>query len=103
MIKRLRSLGSSNNISILILWETGAGKSTFINALVNCLEFATLDDALASEVLQWVISCSFSTQFINRANPNNEIEEHFVKVWSRDYEKDGSNGDSATQQTTVYL
>ncbi|KIW63052.1 hypothetical protein PV04_09930 [Phialophora macrospora] len=101
-VKRLRRLESLNYVNILILGETGVGKSTFVNAMVNYLEFATLDDALASEVLRWVIPCSFSTQYINRASPDNEIEEHFVKVGSRDDEKDGSKGDSATQRTTVY-
>ena len=102
MLKLLRNLGSSNYVNVLILGETGVGKSTFINAMVNYLNFTSLDDAMASEGLHWVVPCSFSTQSMNRENPNDEIQEHFVCVGSRDDEKDGSKGDSATQRTTVY-
>ncbi|KAF2669828.1 hypothetical protein BT63DRAFT_222869 [Microthyrium microscopicum] len=100
--KLLRNLASSNNLNILILGETGVGKSTFINALVNYLEFETLDDALAVDELSYVVPCSFSTQLMDRSNPNQEIVERFVQIGSRADEKDGSKGASATQQTQVY-
>jgi predicted GTPase len=102
MPKLLSNLKSSNNLNILILGETGVGKSTFINALVNYLEFETLDEALSADKLHWVIPCSFSTQIMDRTNPNQEIVEKSVQVGSRSDEQDGSTGDSATQQTTVY-
>lgn len=102
LLSLLNSLRQTNYLNILILGETGVGKSTFINAMVNYLEFATLDEAIQTEKLNWVIPCSFSTQIMDRTNPNRAIEEKRIKIGSRDDERDGSTGDAATQQTMVY-
>ncbi|RDL35743.1 p-loop containing nucleoside triphosphate hydrolase [Venustampulla echinocandica] len=98
----LNSLTARDNLNILILGETGVGKSTFINAFVNYLTFETLDEAMKSEGLNWVIPCSFSTQIMDRTNPDSKIEQKKIVVGSRADEKDGSKGASATQETTVY-
>ena len=102
LLRLLRGLSQTNYLNILILGETGVGKSTFINALVNYLEFESLDEAMAAEKLNYVIPCSFSTQIMNREDPSKPIEERRIKIGARDDEQDGSTGDSATQQTTVY-
>ncbi|KAF4631768.1 hypothetical protein G7Y89_g6371 [Cudoniella acicularis] len=102
LLSRLKSLDQTNYLNVLILGETGVGKSTFINAFVNYLTFETLDDAKKAEELNWVIPCSFSTQTMDRSNPDRKIEEIKVQVGSRDDESDGSKGASATQRTTVY-
>jgi GTPase SAR1 family protein len=102
LLSFLQSLDQSNYLNILILGETGVGKSTFINAFVNYLTFETLEESMKAEKLNWVIPCSFSTQIMDRSNPDGAIQQIEVKVGSRDDERDGSKGASATQQTTVY-
>ncbi len=102
LLRMLKGLNQSNYLNVLIIGETGVGKSTFINALVNYLEFESLDDAMSTERLNYVIPCAFSTQIMDRTDPNRPIEEKQIKIGAREDERDGSAGDSATQRTTVY-
>ncbi|KAI0910960.1 hypothetical protein F4823DRAFT_340271 [Ustulina deusta] len=102
LLSLLKGLAQSDHVNILILGETGVGKSTFINAFVNYLTFESLDDAKAADQLHSVIPCSFSTQIMNRDSPDGKIEQIKIQVGMREDEKDGSKGASATQQTTVY-
>lgn len=98
----LRKLDQTNCLNVLILGETGVGKSTFINAFLNYLTFDTLDSAKEATDLHYLIPCSFEIQKMDRSGRNGNIECHKIQVGSRDDERDGSKGDSATQQTTVY-
>ncbi|KAI0836464.1 hypothetical protein F5Y06DRAFT_288434 [Hypoxylon sp. FL0890] len=63
----LEKLYSYKDLNILILGETGVGKSTWVNAFYNYMMFTTLDEAMAHDKLEYVIPSSFSMQYVDRA------------------------------------
>ncbi|KAF4453669.1 hypothetical protein F53441_3678 [Fusarium austroafricanum] len=86
--------------NILVLGETGVGKSTFINSFVNFLKFVTFDEAKAFKELVYAVPCSFSINGWD--SEKQEMENLDISIGSRDDEHDGTAGDSATQKTSVY-
>lgn len=100
LLQLLEELPSPGELNILILGETGVGKSTFINAFVNYLTFATLEDGLNATRLNSIIPCSFSTQYVDPTN-GGRLAQKQVRIGYDDDERDGA-GQSATQKTTVY-
>lgn len=99
LLKRLRKLEPFDEINVLILGETGVGKSTFINAFINYLTYDTLAEAMAAKRLEHVVPSSFSYQY---EDENGEFRQQDIKIGSSQYEKDGTDGESATQRTAVY-
>ncbi|KAF5715393.1 hypothetical protein FMUND_6875 [Fusarium mundagurra] len=88
--------------NILVLGQTGVGKSTFINSFVNFLTFESFDEAKSAPKLKYKVPCSFSVSHWNSSDPDQELENRTIRVGSGDDEHDGTNGDSATQRTSVY-
>ncbi|KAF5566305.1 hypothetical protein FNAPI_1222 [Fusarium napiforme] len=88
--------------NILVLGQTGVGKSTFINSFVNFLTYESFDEAKSARKLEYKVPCSFAVSHWNTSDPDQELENRTIRVGSGDDEHDGTNGDSATQRTAVY-
>ncbi|KAH7131981.1 hypothetical protein B0J11DRAFT_455530 [Dendryphion nanum] len=100
LYRSLESMQPPNELNVLILGETGVGKSTFINAFINYLTYDTLDDALKTPQLNWVIPCSFAIQLPNRQT--NSFTQKKIIVGDDTDEHGGVSGKSATQRATAY-
>jgi len=78
LLESLKALEPLEALNILILGETGVGKSTFINAFVNYLTYDTLDDAMKAKKLQCIIPFSFATQVVDQASPRRPFVTRMV-------------------------
>ncbi|CAF1223500.1 unnamed protein product [Rotaria sp. Silwood1] len=79
-------LSSSKIINILLLDETNVGKSTFINAFINYIQYKTFERAELNKPI-FLISVSFCIKI------NNNYEEHITRH---------SDFDNSNQSVTQY-
>jgi len=80
LLKALNALEPLKDLNILLLGETGVGKSTFINAFVNYLTYDTLDDAMKAKELDCIIPFSFATQVVDKDDPRHPFVTRMVCV-----------------------
>ncbi|CAF3453911.1 unnamed protein product [Rotaria socialis] len=85
------------DINILLLGETGVGKTTFINGFVNCLFYNTLDDALKGD-LKVLIPSVFAV-----ADSETYQSIHVTVGTLNKNENSENNGQSSTQLCRSYL
>ena len=91
----LSSLRSVKETNILLLGETGVGKSTWINAIANYFAFTTLRDAIEAKDMKVHIPSQFSytseTGTMQKISVGSESENEILKT-----------GQSATQGPRAY-
>ena len=100
LLKLLKALDSREQYNILILGETGVGKSMFLNAFYNYLIYESLEEAMADpRELQYLIPCAFTY----KENVGGKPEKREVVVGeATKFETLSKDAESSTTQPIVY-
>ncbi|CAF3719844.1 unnamed protein product [Rotaria sp. Silwood1] len=94
---RQRNVIATGDINILLLGQTGVGKTTFINAFANYLVYNSLDDAIHGK-LQEVIPAWFT--FLDK----NTFEEKTITIGTPNQsEQKGHVGQSCTRECQSFV
>jgi GTPase SAR1 family protein len=92
-----RNSSATGDINILLLGQTGVGKTTFINAFANYLVYNSLDEAIDGE-LQAIIPAWFT--FMDK----NTFEEKTITIGTPDEsEKKSTVGQSCTKECQSFI
>ncbi|XP_022917400.2 uncharacterized protein [Onthophagus taurus] len=88
-----------DDINILLLGETGVGKSTFINSFTNYLQYRSLDLAEKSE-----LKCLIPAKFEVEIEKDGKLERHTISVGSnKDTNENRNIVTAATQGVRSYV
>ncbi|CAN9313879.1 unnamed protein product [Alternaria alternata] len=101
---RLRSLQVSRECNILLLGATGVGKSTFINAFRNFLEYDSLDQALEDPTpTRFVVPSYFNVEEEMKAKGYYDPSGYTFTVGNEsDSEQFSKTGQSSTRYSNIY-
>jgi len=93
----LENLPDQEAYNVLLVGETGVGKSTFVNAFFNYIQFPTLDAALSDpDPLQFRVPSSFTYC-------SDEYKQSVVVLGNESsYENYSTAGQAATLKPTIY-